>query len=199
MPTVSGIGTSGTSLFQYLQQIKNGNKSSTSAQMASTAESTSAVRTKPAGPPRGDFDQKLTQELESQGFTGTKLSDLKTKIQDAVSTAMQSMDSTTDRGQSVRTAVEKVLKDAGVDVDKLNQDMGIGKDGPPEASQATDGSTEASQALDAFMKMLDQQGIDPKQFLDRLQSMAQNSNGQTMDISQLFSGVAVGSEIDVKA
>ncbi len=199
MSSISGIGSSGTSLVQYLEQLRNARKSSTSALASSTVQSSAASTTRPSGPPPGDFDQKLAQELESQGFTGTKLSDLRTKIQEAMSSAMKSTDATTDRGQSVRTAVEKVLKDAGVDVDKLNQDMGIGKDGPSGASQATDGSSDASEALSAFMKMLDQQGIDPKQFLDRLESMVQNSNGQAVDISKLFSGVAVGSELDVVA
>ncbi len=42
-------------------------------------------------------------------------------------------------------------------------------------------------------------GTSLLQYLDQLQQMVQNSNGEDVDISKLFSGVPVGSELDVMA
>jgi len=59
--------------------------------------------------------------LEAQGIDGTSLSDLRSKIESAVTTAKQNSDGSTDDRESVRSAIDGVLKEAGVDLDKFDE------------------------------------------------------------------------------
>jgi hypothetical protein len=156
---------------------------------------------------RPDGAGRLDQALESQGITGAALSDLRSKIEDAVKTAKASADGSTDGRAVVKSAVDQVLKDAGVDVDKLHAAMrppghgeGDGDDGGPGGATSTQGRDSSSAAAAASLsKALQSKGIDPGQFFQSLNQAVDNSNGKDVDFSSVFAQFGTGSSVDTMA
>jgi hypothetical protein len=160
---------------------------------------------------RPDGGGRLDQALESQGITGSALSDLRSKIEDAVKTARASADGSTDGRAAVKSAVDQVLKDAGVDVDKLHAAMrppgkaggdgdGDGDDGRPGGATGAQGGDSSSAAAAASLsKALQSKGIDPGQFFQSLNQAVDNSNGKDVDFSSVFAQFGMGSSVDTMA
>jgi hypothetical protein len=192
MSSISGISAGSASLFELLKRMQ-ATQSNSGTSVDSTSQTDSV--TGPKGPGRGpgpspeEMDKKFEQGLEAQGYSGTELSDLMSKIQDAATAAMQNTGDSTGGKGDVRSAVEQVLKDAGVDVEQFNEDIGVGNEAPPDGAQGQP----------AFVQTLKEQGITMSEFFSRLQTAIGNSDGQTLDLSQLLTGISVGSEIDVTA
>jgi len=160
---------------------------------------------------RPDGGGRLDQALESQGITGSALSDLRSKIEDAVKTARAGSDGSTDGRAAVKSAVDQVLKDAGVDVDKLHAAMrppgkgggssdGDGDDAGGTGGTATAQNADASGAAAASLsKALQSKGIDPGQFFQSLNQAVDNSNGKDVDFTSVFAQFGTGSSVDTMA
>lgn len=186
MSSLSGVSSTAvdqSELFALLQKIESTKK---------TSPSTSAEASE--GP-----QKFLTDELEKQGYSGSKLSDLLTKIQSAVDGLQNSSTGQVDSSK-IHDAINKVLKDAGVDTDQIDQDFQTqhphGPGGPPpmDGASSTDNSTSSTDTL------LSALGIDPKQFQAALQSALLNvSSDGTIDLSGLFASAGTGSQINVLA
>jgi hypothetical protein len=151
-----------------------------------------------AGPSPSDSDAPssspqdfLTSELQDQGYTGTALDDLLAKIQEAVK-SVQGADGQRPKPGALHDAINKVLKDAGVDTDKIDQGFAARGPRPPHDADSSQGS-----GIDELLATL---GIDPKQFESALLAAIQNpgSDGK-LDLSQLFATAVPGSQLDLHA
>jgi len=214
MSALSTVSTSSSAqLYQLLQELQQSSKSSqTNGVSGSTTQGTGS----------DPMDQFWDTELESQGFSGTALSDLRAKIESAAETAKSS----SSDPEAVKTAVQQVLKDAGVDVDKVDADMATqrakggggpggaggmgGAGGPPpmpptEQSEGTDSDSDdasSSSASTSTKKTLAEQlaslGIDSSSFLQALQAFLSSDN-KTADISSLFTNIPTGTQVNLTA
>jgi hypothetical protein len=185
---MSGIsslsGSSSTSLLSYLQ-----NSSKTSGASGAGC----AGKSDQAGPM-----SFLSSELQDQGVSGTDLDDLLKKVQDAVQSVTSGSDGKPNR-DAIHDAVNKVLKDAGVDTDKIDNDMKAKGPRPhhhKHAATSTASDTDDTD-LDALLQSL---GVDPAKFKKALDNAVKNAGSDgTIDVSQLFASAAAGSQLDVKA
>lgn len=168
--SISSVGSSNDSAIQFLRQTQS--------------------TTRPEGPPREGgregMESQLTSALQSQGFSDTQLSDLREKID----TAMKSARENGSDPEALKSAVDSVLQEAGVDLEQFQQDIGA-PSGPPQGMQGGSSSTSGAQ----FDSFLQSRGIDPTQFKTALMSSINNGT----DLSQAFSGADVGSDVDVFA
>jgi hypothetical protein len=188
MSTVSSTTRASSSLYSLLKQLQANSASE------STGSSFSTSAAKDARGPQG-MDQFWNSELESQGITGSKLTDLRTEMDKAANDAKSS----SNDPAAVKTAVTKVLKDAGVDTDKIDADMKAqrGRGGPPPSAPPS--STSDSSSSTSLESQLQALGItDTSSFLDSLKSFL-SSNSSSSSISDLFSTLPTGSQINVLA
>ncbi|HEY7032601.1 MAG TPA: hypothetical protein VH482_14765 [Thermomicrobiales bacterium] len=144
---------------------------------------------------------RLDQALESQGITGTALTDLRSKIDDAVKQAKANGDGSTDGREAVKSAIDQVLKENGVDVDKFQAAMrpshGGGPGGPfPSNGSDGDGNDDGAGAL---TKTLQSKGVDPQQFYQALSKAIAESDGNGVDLTSVFSQFQLGSSVDTVA
>ena len=112
MSGISGIGSSGNSLSIILQRLDGANSQSGGLSVSgdSNASPLSAMRSK----------------LEASGVDVQKLDSLQDKIKSAVTSAIQNSQNsggTTDMQQVIQDAVDKTLKDNGIDPNQLKQEM----------------------------------------------------------------------------
>lgn len=155
---------------------------------------------------RPDRGARLDQALESQGITGSALTDLRSKIDDAVKQAKANGgDGSTDGREAVKSAVDQVLKDNGVDVEKfqaaLRPTRGGGPGGPPTA-KGSDGDGDGDNDGDgasALTKTLQSKGVDPEQFYQSLSKAISDSDGNSVDLTSVFSQFQLGSSVDTVA
>jgi hypothetical protein len=84
----------------------------------------------------------LSTELQDQGYSGASLETLLTNITDAVKVQGTKSDGTTDPA-AIHDAIDKVLKDAGVDTDKIDRDLQAQKLQSPNAAAASSDQVEA--------------------------------------------------------
>jgi Clp amino terminal domain, pathogenicity island component len=184
---MSGIsslsGSSSTSLLSYLQ-----NSSKTSG-----ASGASCAGKSDQGGPMGF----LTSELQDQGISGTDLDGLLKKIQEAVQSVTSGSDGKPNR-DAIHDAVNKVLKDAGVDTDKIDNDLKAKGPRPYHKHATTSANSDTDDTdLDALLQSL---GVDPAKFKKALESAWKNAGSdRDIDVSQLFASAAAGSQLDLKA
>lgn len=112
MSGISGIGSSGNSLSIILQRLDGANSQSGGLSVSgdSNASPLSAMHSK----------------LEASGVDVQKLDSLQDKIKSAVTSAIQNSQNsggTTDMQQVIQDAVDKTLKDNGIDPNQLKQEM----------------------------------------------------------------------------
>ncbi len=112
MSGISSIGSSGNSLSIILQRLEGANSQSGGLSVSgdSNASPLSAMRSK----------------LEASGVDVQKLDSLQDKIKSAVTSAIQNAQNsggTTDMQQVIQGAVDKTLKDNGIDPNQLKQEM----------------------------------------------------------------------------
>jgi hypothetical protein len=189
---MSGISSVGSSASSYSLNI------SASFSSPASSKSSSSCGAGAQGTSPEDF---LKSELEQQGYSGTALDDLLTKIQDAVKGVQTANgDGSKPDPKAIHDAVNKVLADAGVDTNKIDQDFaaqhphrhhGHGHKKGGESSDAT------SSSIDQLLLSL---GVDPKKFADALNTAVQNAGSDgSIDVSKLFASAAAGSQVDVTA
>jgi hypothetical protein len=188
--SISSVGAnSSKSLFNYLNTASSG---ADSADLIDDGSPADAIQQPPAKGPVGFW----SNELEQQGYSGTDLAGLLTKVQDAVNTVRSEIAGRPEPG-AIHDAVTKVLKDAGVDTDKIDQDFKAAhlhahRHGGADGQQAAQ-----DDGLDAILNAL---GVDPAKFKSALQSAIANAGDDgSIDVSQLFASAAVGSQLDVQA
>ena len=218
---MSSISSVGNGLSAWLQQLQanqdasvtdpSSDTDSSSATSGTSASSATDSLTGASGGVHrhhhgGGHRKGIDSALEDQGVSGSKLSDLRTKIQNAVTSAKSS-------GQDVKSAVDGVLKDDGIDLDKFQQDLGAGGSGASAGTASADATStsDATSALTASStpststsasidSVLEQSGIDPSTFKQSLLSFLDSANsGGSTDTSSLFSGAQAGSQVDVLA
>jgi Clp amino terminal domain, pathogenicity island component len=187
MSGISSISATGSNnLLSYLTSTSKSSQSK---------RSSDANDSQPAGPL--DF---LTQELESQGYTGTSLQDLLAKIGDAIEAQQTASGGQSDPG-ALRDAIDKVLKDAGVDTDKIHQDFKAHRSHGSAPAQPAGGES----ALDILLgddadgnddSILKSFGVDPSQYAQALQNIGSNGSA---GLSQLLASAAPGSLINLLA
>jgi hypothetical protein len=178
-PTMSRISS--------LNAASSYNLSSILAQARENAESPDAGSGAPSDSPH-DF---LVSELEDQGYTGAALDELLDKIQAAVQ-GLQSAKGAPPKLSDLHDAINKVLKDAGVDTDKIDDDFAA------RAGARNGGKSDAGGGqLDELLAAL---GIDPKQFESALVAALQNPNSDgTIDLSKLFATAKPGAQLNLQA
>lgn len=206
MSALSSVSTSSNSqLYQLLQELQQSSKSrKTNTTSNSTSQSSDT----------DPMDQFWNTELEAQGFSGTALSDLRAKMETAADTAKSS----SADPSAVKTAVQQVLKEAGVDLTKVDTDLDAqrpkgmggpgGMGGPPPAppsdssgstdSSEEDSTTSSSTTKQTLAEQLASLGIDSSSFLTALQAFLTSDN-EASDISSLFSSIPNGSQVDLTA
>jgi hypothetical protein len=197
MSNLSGVsGSNGNQLLSILQNI---------AGTIRTSYTTST--TQPTSPE--DF---LTSELEKQGYTGSKLSDLQAKIEATVQSVQSSSSGQTDPSK-IHDAINKVLKDAGVNTDEIDADLqaqgpggprgpgGTPPGGPPPGGMgSTSNATSSTDTDNEISALLKQMGVDPKKFESALETALKNTDGTgSIDLSKLFASAGTGSQVDVMA
>ncbi len=196
MSGISSLSAAGSNnLFSYLTS------SSKTSESKRQSDSNDA---QPAGPL--GF---LAKALEAQGYSGTSLEDLLAKIGEAVS-AQQSASGGQADPAALRDAIDKVLKDAGVDVQKLHEDLRShrphgarsprptgGESALSSISGDSDGDGDGSGNADSILQTL---GVDPSQSASSLARALQNIGaGGSVDLAQLFADTAPGSLINLLA
>jgi hypothetical protein len=184
MSGISCVSASNTtSLLDYLNSASKTSAASASVPAGQTDQSDQA------GPP--GF---LSSELQQQGYSGTNLDDLLKKIQDAVQSAKSGSDGPPDRN-AIRDAVNQVLKDAGVDTNKIDNDFKAA--GHAHHHHHAGAKSGQDSEIDPLLESL---GVDPTEFKSALQNAIQNvgSDG-SIDVSKLFASAAVGSQINLQA
>jgi hypothetical protein len=197
--SISSVGAnSSNTLFAYLNSSSTGNDAS---DLIDDGSSTVPSVQPPAQTSAQGPEGFLANELAKQGYSGTDLAELLAKVQDSVNDVRsQSGDSRPESG-AIHDAVTKVLKDAGVDTDKIDQDF---KASHPHGGHhhhgggagGVDGDQpQQDDGLDAILQAL---GVDPAKFKSALQDAINNPGADgSLDLSQLFSSAAVGSQLDV--
>lgn len=190
MSSLSGISTSDQStLYSLLQRLN---------QTASTSETSQSSSAAPESP-----QTFLTGELEKQGYSGSKLSDLLTKIQSAVDGLQNSGTGQVDPS-SIHDAINKVLKDAGVNTDQIDQDFKTqhphGQHGHHGSAGSTDSASSTQNSTTSTDTLLSELGVDPKKFQVALQNALLNANSDgSIDLSKLFASVGTGSQLNLLA
>jgi len=190
MSSLSGVSTSAvdqSTLYALLQKIKQ----TTAANKTSQSASADA----PEGP-----QEFLTGELEKQGYSGSTLSDLLAKIQSTVDALQNSGTGQVDPAK-IHDAINKVLKEAGVNTDQIDKDFQAqhphGPGGGPPPMDSASSSENSTSSTDTLLSAL---GIDPKQFQAALQNALLNvSSDGSIDLSGLFASAGTGSQINVLA
>lgn len=181
MSGISSLGTSGAS--SILDYLKNSTKSTSVTGPSPFDEASS--------PQQGQPLSFLTSELQEQGISGTDLQALLKKIQEAADSVPKDKNGRPDRA-AIRDAVHQVLKDAGVDTDKIDRDLKA-----KAHARTSDGLPGTDLEIDALLESL---GVNPAKFKLALQTAIQNSgNDGSIDLSQLFASAAVGSQVDLLA
>jgi len=72
---------------------------------------------------RAELESGFEDALVAAGLDSSKLEEVKSAIQSAVSSALNTSDGTTDPREVVGQAIDRVLKEYGVDTDKLKEQM----------------------------------------------------------------------------
>jgi hypothetical protein len=196
--SISSVGAnSSNTLFAYLNSSATGNDAS---DLIDDGSSTVPGVQPPAQTAAQGPEGFLANELQEQGYSGTDLSDLLEKVKDAVNEVRsQSGDSRPEPG-AIHDAVTKVLKDAGVDTDKIDQDF---KAAHPHGGHHHHGGAggvdgDQPQQDDSLDDILQALGVDPAKFKSALQDAINNPGEDgSLDLSQLFSSAAPGSQLDV--
>ncbi len=184
MSGISSVSASSTtSLLDYLNSA-----SKTSAANGSAC----AGQAEQAG--QADPVSFLSSELQQQGYSGTNLDDLLKKIQDAVQSVKSGSDGPPDRN-AIHDVVNQVLKDAGVDTNKIDNDFKA--KGHAHHHHHAGAKSSQDSEIDPLLRSL---GVDPTEFKSALQNAIQNvgSDG-SIDVSKLFASAAVGSQINLQA
>jgi hypothetical protein len=197
--SISSVGpNSSNTLFTYLNSSASGNDASDLIDDGSSTVPSVQPPVQTAGEGPEGF---LANELQEQGYSGTDLSDLLEKVKDAVNEVRRQSGDSRPHPVASHDADTNVLKDAGVDTDKIDQDFiaahpygghhhhGGGAGGVDGDQTQQDGS------LDDILQAL---GVDPAKFKSALQDAINNPGEDgSLDLSQLFSSAAVGSQLDV--
>jgi division protein CdvB (Snf7/Vps24/ESCRT-III family) len=137
MTSIAGVSTSSSStLIQMLQEaIRKRTEAASdvaatqSAQIASTGQA--------------EFESQFKDALVAAGLDSSRLDELKSDVQSAVSAALSQSDGTADPRQTVGDAIKQVLQSYGVDTDKLKTQMksamGSRPAGPPPGGRGPGG------------------------------------------------------------
>ncbi|MEZ6317262.1 MAG: hypothetical protein R3B49_00715 [Phycisphaerales bacterium] len=135
MSTVSGVGTNQSWLLQQLQNSQS-------------SQGVSGAGARPEGPPPGpppEVQEAIESAAEDAGLDSSQIADLRAQIEEAVAAARESGEGP----EAVKSAVDGVLEDAGIDVEALNAQLSGMKGPPPPPSEDYQGAS-SSAALDAL-------------------------------------------------
>jgi hypothetical protein len=158
---------------------------------------------------QGTGQTQAASGSQSSGATdGTSSSDLRQKVaglQDqidtAVNSALQNLDKSTDaKGvfQAVKTAIDGVLKDNGVDPSQVKPHHHHHHHGQGGSGSGASGTQQAGGFRGHIDDLLKQNGFDPDQLRQQLVSSL-GSAGSASDPTAEVSGLAPGSTVDVAA
>jgi hypothetical protein len=180
MTSISGISGSDPQLYDLTQSLASTRSSSETAPADGTAS----------------------------GGPAQKLGGLRDKIDAAVSSALQNLDKSTDAKdvfQTIKTAVDGVLKDNGVDPAKVQQHRhhhhhgyGGGAGGSAGGGGGAGGSAGGGGVSAHIDDLLRQNGFDPDQLRQQLASSA-GSGASTADPTAPISDLVAGPSVDVQA
>lgn len=179
MSSVNGIGSD---LYQLLQGFSANQQAQPPATTAASAQAGSQQA------PQGAHGHHHHHGGGGQFFQ---------QIQSAVTQALQSAksDSSADPNQVVQDAIAKVLQNRGTDSAQTAGNSGTTS---PNAPAAADGSTgqNGDASRQAFMQLLQANGIDPQQFHSDFLAAIQNAQGGQVDPSTAFKSFPTGSGVD---
>lgn len=190
MSAVSGLGSNAQGLYQFFQSLSGTGASQTSATGASTGTSSTTAP--------GTTAQAITQAAQSIGQAlpsghhhhhGGALK----QIQDAVTSALQSAQSTgsaSSPNKIVEDAIAKVLGNNNTGVSSTRQDADGDNDG------STGASTSATANMQSFFQTLQSFGVSPQQFQQDLLSAVKDAQNGTVNTSTAFQNFPVGSTLD---
>ncbi len=118
MLNVGSVGGAGFEIPQMLQRLARKQTEGTTPATATQTGYSQEFESR-----RAEFESTLVNALTAAGLDPTKLDALQSDIRSAVSTALSQADDTTDARRIAGQAINNVLQEYGVDVDKLKQQM----------------------------------------------------------------------------
>jgi hypothetical protein len=144
----------------------------------------SALYTQNVQRPTRDFSAQMksdfTAALKSAGVDESEIPTLLEKIQEAVA-GVTSTESSTDKGEAIKQAVQAVLKENGVDVDKFDAAMeALRPQGPPPPPPGGASSVDGNQQS-LFQTDATDETEDSNQSLIELLLEQLNGNGSLFD------------------
>jgi hypothetical protein len=194
MSAISGTNNT-PSLFSFLQQLGGSQQTQSALGTTATTGNTPAnnaanLLTKLAGQLQGAEQGKH----HHHGGGG----ELRSKIETAVTSALQNNNGTQDINTIITNAIKQALDPDG-DGDNATPATATSANANPNAS-ATSGAATPGSAHAAFLQLLQSNGVTPQQFNTDLLSAFQSAVGGTApDYSQAFSSLAPGSLLNVVA
>jgi hypothetical protein len=205
MSAISSIGGSGQDLYQFLQSVSANGTASTSSASATAAQ--------PTGTDTADATGATGAQPHHHHHHGGGGGDLFKKIEDAVTSALQSAQSqgangtaSADPNQTIEDAIAQVFKQqqSASATGATSASGGASASDPTSAAPAgvaapsgQDGQT--SDAREAFFSALKSFGVTPQQFhADFLAALQQSHDGQP-NIGVALQSFPPGSVVDTTA
>jgi hypothetical protein len=193
MSSISSISGAGQGLYQFLQGI-SGVSAAQGASPASAAASTASTSSTSAG----------TETQGSHRHHKHGAGDLFKQIQDAVSSALQSTQSSgsSDPNKTIEDAIAKVLANNTAGAQPANGNTTAGasdSDGDGSAGSTSQTGVAANPARQAFDQALQSHGVSPQQFHQDLLAAIKDAQGGQFDPSAAFKSFPPGSLVDLAA
>jgi hypothetical protein len=200
MSSVSGIGSSTVqNLYQFIQGLSGGAAASSTGASSPSSSSTASSN---------DPLQALGQALKGAGghrhrHGGGGGGSAMKQIQDAVSTALQSAQSTNTSGDPnkiVEDAIAKVLQNDPSSPTAAQQGATTAADADGDRDGSTTSSSTPATTGQTFNQLLQSFGISPDQFRqDFLSAVKDAQNGAANPAATAFQSVPLGSTLDTLA
>ena len=184
MSSISSVSTNGVDLYQWLSQI--GQQPSSNQQDAVVAAQNVDGTPAAQNPAASSDETTQTHHHHHHGFSS--------KIESAVTAALQSAPSGSDPNQVVKDAIAQALQ-AGKPADPSSGDAFNARDqsGAGGAAAAT-GTVNGSSNSNTFVQLLSSYGINAQQFQQDVQDAlsGQQTNGSGVDFATLFKSFPPG-------
>jgi hypothetical protein len=175
--SISG-SSSGLSLLQQLLARQRGETTGTSAV---SGTSTGDSR-------RAEFETKFNEAAVAAGLDSSAVEGLQDEIKSAISAALKTSDSTTDRQQVIEEAIDGVLEKHGVDLEKFQSEMQstMGTAGSPPPGGPPPGGARGAEFESKFNDAAIAAGLDAdkadelqEKIKTTIEETLQNSDGST--------------------
>jgi len=161
MSSISGVGGSGSDVVQFLQKMAGQQDSDgTSATAAPKAHKHHG------GHARGDFQTRFGDALKAEGVSDDETTKIEDEIKSKLQSAAQDQGNGTDPRTTIKSTIDDVLKEHGLDPEAIDQQLKAQGGQPPagaptgQAPAATAAGTASVAALSTTNAQSTQQTIE---------------------------------------